>query len=480
MLAFFFVTLLTCIAIWLRLKRPAHSLHLLVFLSPWFGLDVDFGLRLTAFQVFTFPLALIALISILSSSISQSRFPASIPLVLFVVWAALVTSVQIPFLPDSSVVGGWFREPMPRAIGQILMLALTVSPAFIIPNILRRPADVALLGQTYLWSISILALLGWFQLVVWYKSGTNPFPIGLLNGLLGGSAGLREGFYEYGLLSINRMSSFGGEPKNLAGALVVGLMLIQVLLTSPGKGINRQRLLWLWIFLAASSVATLSTTGFVLWAMGTLTHICWRLVMRHGQNGRAGFGRMMQFVIAIPLLISITGVVMHENGIPIVDIVLDRTVMRFEESKFGIFEDFDYAIRNYLFEHPLMAIIGVGMGSIHLYADPYLAPEVALYAGGGVFVAKAQYLRLISEVGLVGLFLFLLWSVRLLVRIKSRSINYPYFPTSHIMSVYWAISVLLFMAAGSGSAQFFLTAGVMMAFVNLFNSNGASSQLNVH
>ncbi|MBC7520897.1 MAG: hypothetical protein H7268_07370, partial [Sandarakinorhabdus sp.] len=58
---------------------------------------------------------------------------------------------------------------------------------------------------------------------------------------------------------------------------------------------------------------------------------------------------------------------------------------------------------------PGAAAAGVGLGNAHLYATPYLDPLYALYAEGNVFVAKTQYLRFISEIGIIGLSLFLGW-----------------------------------------------------------------------
>lgn len=83
-------------------------------------------------------------------------------------------------------------------------------------------------------------------------------------------------------------------------------------------------------------------------------------------------------------------------------------------------EDFDRAVLGFLQEEPGYLLTGVGLGNAHLYANEYLPTFAIPYAADTAFVAKSGYLRLISEVGLVGLALFLLW-VGSQMRILSRA-----------------------------------------------------------
>jgi hypothetical protein len=53
------------------------------------------------------------------------------------------------------------------------------------------------------------------------------------------------------------------------------------------------------------------------------------------------------------------------------------------------------------------------LGNIHLFADSYLAPHTALFAGGTSFVAKMGLLRIVSETGIIGGLLFLFFVFRL-------------------------------------------------------------------
>ena len=71
----------------------------------------------------------------------------------------------------------------------------------------------------------------------------------------------------------------------------------------------------------------------------------------------------------------------------------------------------------FLADYPQYGLFGVGMGNIHLYARNYLAEWALLLAHdvdwalslayNTVFVPNSGYLRIISELGIVGLILFL-------------------------------------------------------------------------
>ena len=98
---------------------------------------------------------------------------------------------------------------------------------------------------------------------------------------------------------------------------------------------------------------------------------------------------------------------LQASGIPVIDIIANRTIERVNSD--GALEDFDKTILSWLESAPQAAVAGVGLGNAHLYATPFLDPLFALYAEGNVFVAKTQYLRFISEIGIIGLALFLGW-----------------------------------------------------------------------
>jgi hypothetical protein len=472
-IALLVLTILLGIAFWISVVRPRHALFGAVFLAPWQGLDPDFGLRLTAYQVFILPLTLLILIRPQTMGARKSGVRGVELFLFLILYSALWTLAQIPFLPEMTVSGGMLRAPEVRSMLQIVMLMLSVAPIFLVPRIVRGIDDVVMMGKVYLLSVFVLAVLGWFQLLVWYGTGMNPFPIGIVDNLMGGMAEVRESSYEYLNLSVHRMNSFGGEPKNLGGAFVIAILMIQVVMVNSIFQ-NVRRLIWLWGFLFASMVATLSTTAFFLWALGTLAHS----IVGAFSRGRIGRGDAVtsiisvgRIVVLLVLLIAALVYVLQGSGIPIIDMVFERTVGRLNKSQIGVFEDFDDAIKNYLFDHPIEALMGVGLGNIHLYAGSYLLPEVARYAAGKVFVAKAQYLRLISEVGIIGLALFMAWMLRLLMSVNASVATINRKPFSKTMTSFGAASTLIFLAAGSGAPQFYLTAGALLAFIRISRLN---------
>lgn len=444
-------------AFWLAFTRPRAALYVVIFLAPWQGLDVDLGLRVTAFQIFLAPLVVVKLFNFyLEGAIP----PGGTTFALFMAFAILWSLSQVLVLPEAQVIGGVLRSTEVRALIQIVMFLFTISPLFLVPLIFRRQEELMSAGKVYLWSLCILATLGCIQLLIWYGTGTNPMPIGLVNGLLGGSQDARDGAYQFMDLSIYRMNSFGGEPKNLGGSLVIGMLIIQVVLMTMNTPFV-SKFIYLWLFLAASTITTSSTTAFFLWIVGTATH----LVMQSFLNVKYHKSKINGFQIIGVLLIPLgfLGIGAEVIGIPVGEILLDRTVNRVTESQLGVFEDFDDAIKNYLFDHPASAILGVGLGNIHLYADSYLATEVAVYAGGGVFVAKAQYLKFISEIGIIGFGLFLIWYWQL-IYFTNRRLKTAIGPVNLIVLIpFGAANLLVYLAAGAGAPEFYLTAGIISA-----------------
>jgi hypothetical protein len=69
-------------------------------------------------------------------------------------------------------------------------------------------------------------------------------------------------------------------------------------------------------------------------------------------------------------------------------------------------EDYDYPIKIFLQKHPEYLLFGSGLGNIHNLAFPYIPIETSYYMENSIFVAKSGYLKLISELGIIGFILF--------------------------------------------------------------------------
>jgi hypothetical protein len=389
--------------------RPQTALRAMVFLLPWQGLDSDIGLRVTAAQLFLAPLAIRAIAEVMAGRATILQRYA-IPLVPFVIYSVLISIAQFPFLPSAYVEGGALRSPEARALIQIAVFILTLTPALIVPVYCRAMEDIKTLLRVFTISCVALAALGWFQLFAWYALGVNPFPVGWMDTLLGtqGAALIREGQYALDGTVVYRMNSLGGEPKNLGGALVYAMILIQLARTNGLVRSNKS--IFAWGFLGASMLATLSTTAIYLWVIGTVAMVL--TGVRPGLARKFSVGALVTgltvVVITGSLLTESLQSLFQSSSISISEVLFDRTLGREQ----GFLEDFDSGILAFLTDHPLRAIFGVGLGTVHLYAEPYLTPIVAAYAAGKVFAAKAGYLRVISEVGLVGLALLFLAVLR--------------------------------------------------------------------
>ena len=233
---------LLVLATWLALARQRTALYCAFFFSAWGGLDMDIGVHLTAYQIFLAPLFIVTFFRSFIIRHSKIHITGGVSLSIFMLFVIFWSLFQIPFIPEQQVTGGIFRTPEIRSITQIVMFIFSVSPVILVPLILRNRNELIVAGKVYLSSVFILAVLGWIQLFVWYGTGTNPMPIGLVNELLSGDGAARSGVYWFKELQIYRMNSFGGEPKYLGAYLVVALLIIQsVLLGEIGRASCRER-----------------------------------------------------------------------------------------------------------------------------------------------------------------------------------------------------------------------------------------------
>ena len=194
------------------------------------------------------------------------------------------------------------------------------------------------------------------------------------------------------------------------------------------------------------------------WLIGTATQLptAWLFRIRLRQSG----GQLLALVLGVVLPALLAGAAAEAYGIPVRDLLAERTIERLEGP--GAVEDFDLAIIDYFKEHPDSLPLGLGLGNAHLYAGPYLLPEHKLYAEGNVFIAKTQYIKLISEQGVIGLLFFIVWYVFLLIdaahavrRSGAAALNAVLPIGTTVVIAYFATSQL--------TAEFWTTAGVLAA-----------------
>ena len=69
-------------------------------------------------------------------------------------------------------------------------------------------------------------------------------------------------------------------------------------------------------------------------------------------------------------------------------------------------DDWNKPVIGFLENHPKFLITGVGLGNIHFWALDYIPEEYMHFMGGNVFCAKSGFLRVLSELGVLGVGLF--------------------------------------------------------------------------
>lgn len=436
--------------------NPRVALLVSAFFMPWNGLDIDIGLRITVYQLSVAAIALVMLVRLTQPGLKPPQMAAGRLFAAFALYAVIWSLLQVGFIPHIRIITEGLRGPTVRAVIQIMLFIFAISPVFLVPLILKNRDDILRMGRLYIAGAVVLSVIGWGQLLLWYATGNNPLPIGAFgNALGGGYSEARSGSFALDALNIYRMNSLAGEPRDLGIAVIVAMLAIQGhALTAPRPA--AARLLAVWGFLFFTMLATLSTSAIGLWIIASLALLpaCWLFGVGVARSGRQLASVALGLVI--PLLVLIAG--LEASGIPIVDILAERTIERLGSD--GALEDFDLAIISYLQTAPASALSGVGLGNVHLYATPFLDPLFALYAEGNVFVAKTQYLRFISEIGVIGLALFLGWYLWLTIA-ASRFVP----PRSDFAAIIPAASGILLVAMGSIQAitMSYALAGAMAA-----------------
>ena len=455
------IALLLAVATALALKSPRTALLVALFLVSWGGLDVDLGLRLTAYQLFMAPLCFVMALRLIYPGTRPHTLHLGWPFALMVLYAIINSAFQIAALPQVEVANSVLRSPVIRATIQIMLHLFTFAPVVLVPFLFQQPSDALKLLRVWFASTLTLAVAGFLQLAIWYGTGFNPLPLGFSNTLLGGAAPvLREGIVNLDGLFIYLMNSFAAEPRFLGTAFGLGMVILQGLALALPR-VPGLRLFGVWLFLLVALLLTYSTSGIAVWIIGTaaLLPAMWVCRVPIRRSTRVILGAAS--AVILPLIIAV--IVADDAGIPIIEIINERTLDRFTLE--AALEDFDLAIAVWLGAEPQHLWFGGGIGNAHLYATPYLLPEHAGYAEGQVFSAKTLILRHTSEQGLVGLILlFTFLFSRVLAAAWVRGLPWlaPLLPLSlalfamtlgsvQLMTEVWFTAGVLVMLAGHGA-----------------------------
>lgn len=351
----------------------------------------------------------------------------------------------IPEQDKHTVVGGFFKNEG-RYIYQLGLFLITVNLILWPIYVLRNDDDISKLFRIVFYSVAVLSILGLFQELSIMFFNNDPFPIHRPEGFdyEGGSLVIPKGE------TIRRINSLAGEPKHLAIALIIGMVVI-LLHRLNGKNIIRFDLFFFTLFLACL-VLTYSTTGYIWYGV-----VMFLLMMLYGF-------KLSRNIMALLIAASITMAVVHYStgGEPTPYIM--KTI-----NKTGL-EVQDEAVLNFLLNEPYYAITGLGLGNVHFYADKYLPPGLPIFRDTP-FKGNTGLLFLLGDTGFIGLlilFLFISGLIKSTTRNLSRTFNKTILTDNKII-IHLTI-ILLALFALRYFEFFFVVLGCLLFVNNQYNS----------
>ena len=433
---YFSIIIVGIFYIFLSKDKKNSLLNLYVFFIPFFGLMYDIGISLTLDRVFSLFMLLVMFYDNSIYKISKKL----ITFLIFIFYSFMITLVLSQTLPDTVNLFPPLRG-MYRYLGQIIMWSLQFIPVFFIVRYLKDREQIIKLFKVLILSCFILSLIGLFQYLFYHHFGYDILPVGVLQ-----EDATRSGMFSFESLNIFRVSSLGGEPKHFAYSLSIVLPIIILL---NYLKILKSKIIFMLIMLV-NLILTFSTQGYIIFVLNMF--IVFFLLWYFKGLKKKFFLYSLISVCAVVIFFVLNPFLFQLIKLRSIDRLLDPSVV----GAHSIIEDFNEAVIEFIKENPYWSIIGVGLGNIHLYAQEYI-PDYAWYMIDNVFVAKSGFLRLLSEVGLIGLFLFLISYLKPLVALSKLAKNYDLALFMVIVSIY---SLIDFALTADGPTHIFLFLGI--------------------
>jgi len=409
-----------------------------VFSIPFFGLMYDVGVSLT---IDRFWAVIMLLVLILNKNLFKIEKSLKY-LLFFIFYAFSITIIISQFLPDTANLFPPFRGKY-RYITQILIWGLLIITVFYFTKYLKTEEDVKQLLKTLIISSFTLSLIGIFQYLFYKRFGYDIIPIGFLQGEE------RSGIFDYEGKHIFRVSSIGGEPKHFAYTLSIVLPLL--IFSKYFKIINLRYYFSISIVMLINLFLTFSTQGYILFILNIFIGLIFIIFYK---------GIKLKFIVYSSLIFAFIIILLILNPI-IFDLIKLRTIDRLTDPSIigasSAIEDWNEAVIGFLNNNPHWLLTGVGLGNIHLYAQDYI-PEYANYMQNNVFVAKSGFLRLLSETGIIGLFIFIIAYIRPLISIYKNSKQMNLFLLLIISSTYIFLDFLI---TQDGPGYIFFIMGIL-------------------
>lgn len=385
----YIVLLITIIGVYFVFTKPIYALYIIIFTFPLKNFYIFIGtsfeiwkLLSLAFLIFKFPVWVFKQ----QSSFANNKFFKILGL--FILYVAIISIVNSIFLATDSntsdISGGFFKNEG-RLISQFILFLITLNLMIIPFFVVKTFNEMIKCLKILLGSIIILAIFGFLQFFIVRITGNNPFPIQ-------GSDGISHTGYI--MDSVFRINSLAGEPKHMAIAMVIGIVII---VFSRMNRIKISRLdiplLFLFIF---NLFFTYSTTGYVLLLLSL-------------------------FIVAL-----IYGIFNYKTivfgGLTLLFIIIGLT--QANELQFETFskqfnkaniEIQDETIKAYFEDEPLHAITGTGLGNIHHYAVHYFPKSFTLF-NDVAYKANSGIFYMVSDYGILGVLILLFITYQIIKR----------------------------------------------------------------
>ena len=414
------VILITAIGLFFLIKKPLYTFYIIVFTLPFKSLYIWIGTNIEAWKILSGVSLLLYSSALLIGGYNKIKTNKYFnQLIFYCGYTIFLTIFFIFIIPSSeqySVEGGFFKNEG-RFILQIFLFLITINLILLPIFVIKKPDEIIKILKVHLYAIIALSILGIIQETVIRIFGIDLFPIHRPGGIFD-----YEGGYYHALGAVapaRRMSSLAGEPKHLAIALDIGILITLLYRVNGVKIIKND--IWVIVMFLLCLLVTHSGTGYV-W-FGIITIIVMLLYR-------------FKLPKAVFTLIIVSGLSMFIFNIFSSSKISPYLMKTY--NRLGI-EVQDQAVLDFFKKNPLYAITGLGLGNIHFYAEKYLPPEFPIFRDTP-FKGNTGFFLLLGDVGLLGILIFTLFSIGLIKTnkrlIKTKFKNEPgYKIINHLMIV---------------------------------------------
>lgn len=408
-------------------KKDFNLFSILIFVIPFHTWKYNIGLNLTVYQIVIFIMIIAAIYK------SKNLFYFGNKYIIFFLFYAMINSslLSFYFIDDFRQLGGFFRSEG-RFIAQIILLLITFSMIPLAFNFIKNNDDIYKYFKIYIYGLITLVILGWIQFIIFKLTHVDIFPLGAIAGLS------HSGMWGYDGITIFRMSSLAGEPKTFSISLVIGFFIISIF-NRYNFYFFKYDLILKYLFLF-TSFATLSTSGIVLFIILYIALWFYQIIKSDKKIV------IKKNIFSTLIIFSIIGILIFQYW-DFISLIIEKRI--FERDVLS--EDFDAPIQKLLVIFPEYLFFGLGVGNAHNFAFPYIAEENLFYMEHNIFVAKSGYLRIISELGLIGFILFIgmVYVTYRKLGIESKNVSIKSKNTYKIMQGILMIIMLAYFARGS-------------------------------